>query len=77
MPPRMHFTDGSLTHEQRQCPCQAQSLWKMPNPLQRSLGDVDFKLTLGWLSLWKDRYNNFFKKIHGEKRDADLISTDN
>ena len=36
--------------------------------------DSSFKPTQGWLSRWKRRHELKFKKVHGEKLDADLTS---
>ncbi|GBN08090.1 hypothetical protein AVEN_273842-1 [Araneus ventricosus] len=38
-------------------------------------GDSDVKATDGWLARWKDR-NIVYRKLHGEKQDADSASAE-
>lgn len=39
-------------------------------------GHENFKATEGWLSRWKKRHDIKFKKAHGEKASADVLSAD-
>lgn len=45
--------------------------------MAKELGIHDFKPTNGWLARWKGRNNVVFKKLHGEKKDADVPAADN
>ena len=46
------------------------------NQLGKELGLENFKSTNGWLCRWKTRNNIKYKKIHGEKQDADPHAAD-
>jgi hypothetical protein len=47
-------------------------LKKKSEELAKKLGHDGFKATDGWLSRWKCRHDNKFKKTHGEKDGADV-----
>jgi len=35
------------------------------------MGEMTFTATDGWLTRWKERHDIVYKKLHGEKQDAD------
>ena len=48
-------------------------LKKKASNLALTLG-TEFSPSNGWLSHWKARHDLFFKKEHGERQDADILS---
>jgi len=55
----------------RQLPINRPLLMETATQLAEGLDIQDFKATVGWLERWKERNNIKFKKLHGEKQDAD------
>lgn len=46
------------------------------NDLAKKMGEINFNATDGWLTRWKDRHDIVYKKLHGEKQDADASGAD-
>ena len=61
----------------RDIPLSGPILAEKAADLAKTLGKTDFNPTSGWLSRWKGRNNISYKKLHGEKKDADLQSAAN
>jgi len=51
-------------------------LMEKAEQLSRGLALADFKATTGWLEQWKMRNAVQFKKLHGEKQDADVFGAE-
>ena len=60
----------------RDIPVSGPILAEKAKDLAKHLNREDFNPTNGWLSRWKERHNIVYKRIHGEKKDADLIAAD-
>ena len=61
----------------RDIPLSGPILTEKAADLAKTLGKTDFNPTSGWLSRWKGRNNISYKKLQGEKKDADLKSAAN
>ncbi|XP_041351172.1 tigger transposable element-derived protein 6-like [Gigantopelta aegis] len=74
--------EGALTDwfEQarvKDIPLSGPILAEKAKDLAKHLDKEDFNLTTGWLSRWKKTNNIVYKKLHGEKKDADINAADN
>ena len=56
----------------RGLPCSGPLLRAKAEDLAKSLGKTDFVASDGWLSRWKVRHGIVYKRMHGEKQDADF-----
>ena len=59
-----------------QIPVSGPLLMEKAEQLSLGLGLADFKATTGWQERWKTRNTVHFKKLHGEKQDADDFGTE-
>lgn len=57
-------------------PLSGPLLQEKAQDLAKELGKDNFVATSGWLSRWKDRNAIVFKRLHGEKKDADEQGAD-
>lgn len=57
-------------------PINRSILMTKANDLAKKMGEVNFNATDGWLTRWKDRHDIVYKKLHGEKQDADASGAD-
>jgi hypothetical protein len=57
-------------------PINRSILMAKANDLAKKMGEINFNATDGWLTRWKDRHDIVYKKLHGEKQDADASGTD-
>ena len=64
---KLWFTDA----RNRGLPCSGPLLRAKAEDLAKNLGKTDFVASDGWLSRWKARHGILYKKMHGEKQDAD------
>ena len=55
----------------RDAPVTSAVLEEKANHLAGLFGNTEFIATNGWLCGWKSRQGIKFKKLHGEKKDAD------
>ncbi|XP_041361927.1 tigger transposable element-derived protein 4-like [Gigantopelta aegis] len=60
----------------RDIPVSGPILAEKAKDLAKHLHKEDFNPTNGWLSRWKERHNIVYKRLHGEKKDADLVAAD-
>ena len=60
----------------RDAPVTSAVLEEKANHLAGVLGNTEFIATNGWLCRWKLRHGIKFKKLHGEKKDADIDSAE-
>lgn len=51
-------------------------LLEKASKIATSIGLLDFKASIGWLDGWKKRHCIQFRKEHGEKRSADVVSAE-
>ncbi|GBN52467.1 Tigger transposable element-derived protein 4, partial [Araneus ventricosus] len=61
---------------ERKIPISRAILFQKAQDFANLFGDSDFKATEGWLTRWKDRNNIVYRKLHGEKQDADSASAE-
>ncbi|GBN34699.1 Tigger transposable element-derived protein 4 [Araneus ventricosus] len=61
---------------ERKIPISRAILFQKAHDFANLFGDSDFKATDGWLNRWKDRNNIVYRKLHGEKQDADSASAE-
>nr|XP_042912844.1 tigger transposable element-derived protein 6-like [Parasteatoda tepidariorum] len=59
---------------ERRIPISRGILFHKAQDFANLFGDSDFKATDGWLTRWKERNNIVYRKLHGEKQDADFSS---
>ncbi|XP_025206204.1 tigger transposable element-derived protein 4-like [Melanaphis sacchari] len=57
-------------------PINRSILMTKANDLAKKMGKINFNATDGWLTRWKDRHDIVYKKLHGEKQDADASGAD-
>ncbi|XP_041347231.1 tigger transposable element-derived protein 4-like [Gigantopelta aegis] len=62
---------------QKDIPISGPILAAKAKDLAEKMNIDDFNPTSGWLSRWKERNTIVYKKLHGEKKDADVAAADN
>ncbi|XP_056008513.1 tigger transposable element-derived protein 6-like [Ostrea edulis] len=65
------LTEWFTAARSRDIPISSNILQEKAVDLASQMNINDFNATSGWLSRWKQRNNIGFKKMHGEKKDAD------